>query len=73
MKEHHSKHMHPHHKGHHAGGGMPYFEKEHWQKPAGEVSYADTKYGGGDFGQAEDYKKSVDAQAHYARKHKEPH
>jgi hypothetical protein len=59
-------------KEHHKGGGMPYFEKDHWQKSVADVMYADTKYGS-EFGQGEEYKKSVDALNAYARKHKEKH
>ncbi len=56
----------------HKGGGMPYFEKEHWQKNVADVSVANEKYGT-DFGAPEEYKKSVDALASYCRKHKEKH
>jgi hypothetical protein len=54
------------------GGGMPYFEKEHWQKPVEDVTCIDRKYAS-EMGAPEEYKKSVDALTQYARSHREPH
>lgn len=84
-KKHHSHHAHHEHASHHAshhshkshphhrGAGMPYFEAEHWQKPVGDVMSANEKYSSGEMSQGEDYKRSVDALAHYARTHREKH
>lgn len=55
-----------------SGRGMPYFEKEHWQKNVEDVSVANGKYGT-EFGNAEDLKKSVDGLANYAKKHRAKH
>jgi len=65
MKDHHKDKAHPHHK----DGGMPYFEKEHWERKVSDVSVADGKYSS-EMNQAEEYKKDVDALASYAKKHK---
>jgi hypothetical protein len=68
MAEHKLQKMHPHHK----GGGMPYFEKDHWQKDVKDVTVCNEKYGT-EFGAPEEYKKSVDALSAYAKRHKEKH
>jgi|APCry1669192647_1035423.scaffolds.fasta_scaffold54326_1 hypothetical protein len=68
MKDHHKDKAHPHHK----GGGMPYFEKDHWQKPVEDVMTADTKYAS-EFGAPAEYKKSVDELSSYVKKHREAH
>lgn len=60
---------HPHHK----GAGMSYFEKDHWQKDAGEVETANGKYTEGEMSNPEHLKKSVDGLANYAKKHKQKH
>lgn len=70
---HHGEHKlmksHPHHR----GGGLPEFRGEHKEKKVADVDYADTRYAPGDFEQAEQYKKSVDAANHYIHKHKAQH
>lgn len=68
-KEHHKKHKHhPHDK----ISAIPQFNEGHWQKKMEDVEVADGKYSS-EFGQAEDYRESVDALAAYARKHKAKH
>ena len=62
----HSKEAH----GKHAA--MPQFNEGHWEKKMNDVSTADGKYSS-EMNQAEEYKKSVDALAAYARKHKAQH
>jgi len=52
---------------------MGKFNEGHWEKKMADVSLADGKYSGGEMSQAEEYKKSVDALASYARKHKAQH
>jgi len=52
---------------------MAKFNEGHWEKKMADVEVADGKYSGGDFSQAEEYKKSVDGLANYAKKHKEKH
>jgi len=52
---------------------MKYFEAEHWQKPVADVASATEKYSSGEMSQGDDYKKSVDALAHYARTHRATH
>lgn len=52
---------------------MGNFNKGHWEKKMEDVSLADGKYSGGEMSQAEEYKKSVDALASYAKKHKAQH
>jgi len=54
------------------GFGMPYFEKDHWQKPVEDISVADERYSS-EMNECEDYKKSVDGLASYAKKHKAKH
>jgi len=56
-------------KKHGSGGGMPYFEKGHWEKKIEDTMVADGKYCG-DMDAAEDLKGQVDALANYAKKHK---
>ncbi len=68
MKDHHKDKAHPHHK----GGGMPYFEKDHWEHKMADVSVADGKYSS-EMNQSAEYKHSVDALAHYVKKHKAQH
>jgi hypothetical protein len=50
-------------------GAMKKFSEGHWEKKLSDVSVADGKYTS-EFGQAEEYKKDVDALASYAKKHK---
>ena len=68
MKDHHKDKAHPHHK----GGGMPAFEREHWEHKVSDVMCADGKYSS-EMNQMEEYKHSVDGLAHYAKKHREKH
>jgi hypothetical protein len=68
MKEHKKHKSHPHDK----VSAMPQFNEGHWEKKMDDVSVADGKYSG-EMNQAEDYKKSVDGLANYAKKHKEKH
>ena len=65
MKDHHKDKAHPHHK----GGGMPYFEKEHWQKDVSDIEVADGKYAS-EMNTEEEYRRQADALAAYAKKHK---
>jgi hypothetical protein len=62
----HSKEAH----GKHAA--MPQFNEGHWEKKMQDVSVADGKYSS-EMNQSEEYKKSVDALASYAKKHKAQH
>jgi hypothetical protein len=62
----HSKEAH----GKHAA--MPQFNEGHWEKKMEDVSVADGKYSS-EMNQAEEYKKSVDGLAAYAKRHKEKH
>jgi hypothetical protein len=48
---------------------MGKFNEGHWEKKMADVSVADEKYTS-EFGQAEEYKKDVDALAAYCKKHK---
>jgi hypothetical protein len=59
----HSKEAH----GKHAA--MPQFNEGHWEKKMADVSVADGKYSS-EMNQAEEYKRSSDALAAYAKKHK---
>lgn len=52
---------------------MAKFHEGHWEKKMQDVSVADGKYSGGEMSQGEEYKKSVDALAGYAKKHKAAH
>ncbi len=54
-------------------GAMKKFNEGHWEKKMDDVQVADGKYSGGEMNQAEEYKKSVDGLANYAKKHKEKH
>jgi len=51
------------------GGGMPYFERDHWEKPQGDTKVANGKYAS-EMGNAEDLKESVNKLADYTRKNK---
>ena len=74
MKEH--KHGHGHKKhGHHPHdkmAAMPQFNEGHWEKKPGDVETAGGRYSS-EFNQEEEYKKSVDGLANYAKKHREKH
>ncbi len=62
----HKKHKsHPHDK----MAAMPQFHEGHWEKKSADVSVGGSRYSS-EFGQAEEYKKDVDALASYAKKHK---
>lgn len=70
---HHGEHKkmksHPHHR----GGGLPEFHQGHTEKKLEDVMYADVRYAPGDFGQADQYKTSVDAANRYIDSHKAKH
>lgn len=51
------------------GGGMGYFNKEHWQKSVEDVQMQDSRYAS-EMNTAEEYKKQVDGLANYVKKHK---
>lgn len=68
MKEHKKHGEHPHDK----MSAMPQFNEGHWEKKSSDVELGGTKYSG-EFGQNEDYKKSVDALSNYVKKHKAQH
>ena len=62
----HKKHKHhPHDK----MAALPQFKEGHWEKKMEDVNLADGKYSS-EMGQAEEYKRDVDALAAYAKKHK---
>lgn len=65
MKDHHKDKAHPAPK----DGGMPYFERDHWQKKVEDVEVNDERYAS-EMNTEEEYRKSVDALAGYTRKHK---
>lgn len=48
---------------------MPQFNEGHWEKKPGDVETAGGRYSS-EFGQAEEYKKDVDALAGYVKKHR---
>ena len=54
------------------GGGMPYFEKDHWQKNVSDVEVAGGRYAS-EMNTEEEYRKSVDSLASYAKKHRAQH
>ena len=53
----------------HKGGGMPYFEKDHWQKDVKDVMVADTKYAS-EMNTEEEYRGQVDKLAGYVKSHR---
>lgn len=53
-------------------GAMGKFHDGHWEKKMADVDVSDGKYGS-EMNQAEEYKKSADGLASYAKKHKEKH
>ena len=65
----HKKHKHHPHDKHAA---MPQFNEGHWEKKMDQIDVADGKYSS-EMNQAEEYKKSTDALAKYAKKDKEMH
>jgi hypothetical protein len=68
MKEHKKHGSHPHDK----MAAMPQFNEGHWEKKEADVNTGGTKYTS-EFGQAEEYKKSVDALSGYLKSHKAKH
>lgn len=68
MKEHKKHKSHPHDK----MAAMPQFNEAHWEKKHEDVMVADGKYSS-EMNQCEEYKKSVDSLASYAKRHKEKH
>lgn len=65
MKGHKKHGHHPHDK----MAAMPQFNEGHWEKNPGDVEVGGSRYSS-EFGQAEEYKKDVDALSSYAKKHK---
>ncbi len=65
----HKKHKHHPHDKHAA---MPQFNEGHWQKNVEDVSVGGSRYSS-EMGQKEEYKKSVDGLANYAKSHKAKH
>ena len=51
---------------------MPQFNEGHWEKKPSETDCAGGRYSS-EFGQAEEYKKSVDSLAGYVRNHRMKH
>jgi hypothetical protein len=68
MKEHKKHKSHPHDR----MAAMPQFNEGHWENKMADVEVADGKYSG-EMDQAQEYKKSVDGLANYAKKHKAKH
>jgi hypothetical protein len=65
----HKKHKsHPHDK----MAAMPQFNEGHWEKKSADVDVGGSRYTS-EFGQQEEYKKSVDGLASYLKKHKAKH
>lgn len=52
--------------------GMPYFEKDHWEKKPGEIKVGGGRYAS-EMNACEEYKKSADALANYAKKNRAEH
>ena len=48
---------------------MPQFNEGHWEKDSSDVELGGTRYSS-EMGQAEEYKKDVDALSAYTKKHK---
>ncbi len=68
MKEHKKHGSHPHDK----MSAMPQFNEGHWEKKESDVNLGGSKYTS-EFGQAEEYKKSVDKLSGYLKSHKAQH
>lgn len=51
------------------GGGMPYFQRDHWEKDVPETKTANGKYAS-EMGAPEELKGQVDALADYAKRNK---
>jgi hypothetical protein len=56
----------------HPGGGMPYFNRDHWEKKAPDVETAGGRYSS-EFNQLEEYTASVDKTAGYVKGHRAQH
>ena len=56
----------------HHGGGMPEFEKDHWEKNVSPVEMDDNRYAS-EMNTEEEYKKSVNGLANYVKKHRAQH
>jgi len=54
------------------GAGMPYFEKEHWQKDVKDIECVDERYAS-EMNTCEEYHEMANGLASYARKHKAKH
>lgn len=52
------------------GGGMPNFERDHWEKKPGDTNVADGKYTQGEMSNPEHLKESVNKLASYTKKNK---
>lgn len=65
MKGHKKHDSHPHDK----MAAMPQFNEAHWEKKPSDIEVAGGKYTS-EFGQAEEYKKDVDALSNYVKKHR---
>ncbi len=65
MKEHKKHSHHPHDK----MSAMPQFNEGHWEKKESDIEVGGGRYSS-EFGQAEEYKKDVDALSNYVKKHK---
>ncbi len=63
----HSKEAHAKHP-----GAMKQFNEGHFEKKMSDVACSDGKYSS-EMNQAEEYKKSSDGLAHYAKKHRAQH
>lgn len=68
MKDHHKDKAHPTPK----GGGMPYFNKDHWQKDIPDTEVAGGRYAS-EMNGCEEYKTMVDKQAKYVKSHRAEH
>jgi len=54
------------------GRGMPYFEKDHWQKDASQIDCAGGRYAS-ELNTMEEYKKSTDKLSSYVKSHRAEH
>lgn len=68
MKDHHKDKAHPKPQ----GGGMPYFERGHWEQKLDEPSMAGGRYAS-EMNTASEYKNSVDKLASYVKSHRAEH
>lgn len=56
----------------HPGGGMPYFNKDHWERDVGDVETAGGRYAS-EMNTGAEYKASVDKLASYVKSHRAAH